>query len=330
MRRYLLVALWPAGMAAIAAAAALAVRRAPANPVPAFHGDPEDPDATEPVVPAGELNGFGACPPETSHGDAGHGLAWPAGSGPDLPDWRPGLIQLAALSLAGGVLSYRVMEFIGRPVMKYGPKIDEPIERWTRDHQVRAWAEAAKRLNKIGSSWTTWAAAGTAGACLSASWRQQKWLPPAVLASAIAVDKATTFALRYRFRRLGPPGSPAGTYPAGGPDRVVLFTGLIANMLWREFSGSERGKVLALGAVGVLTFNMTYCREYLSKHWFTDIMSGVFYGAVLYTPFAVAIRAIAGPPVRSTAERRSQYPSLLVDHPQGVSASVAPVASVSR
>jgi membrane-associated phospholipid phosphatase len=219
------------------------------------------------------------------------------------------------------------MELIGRPVLKYGPKIDEPIEQWTHDHQVRAWAEVAERLNKVGSSWTTWAAAGTAGACLSASWRQQKWLPPAVLATAIAVDKTTTLALRHRFRRLGPPSSPAGTYPAGGPDRVVLFTGLIANMLWREFSGSERGKVLAVGAVAGLTFNMTYCREYLSKHWFTDIMSGVFYGAVLYTPFAVAIRAIAGPPVRRAVERRSQYPSLLVDHRQGVTAGMAPVPS---
>ena len=38
----------------------------------------------------------------------------------------------------------------------------------------------------------------------------------------------------------GRPGNPLGTYPSGGTDRVVLFYGLIAHLLWREFSGSRQ------------------------------------------------------------------------------------------
>jgi hypothetical protein len=215
-------------------------------------------------------------------------------------------------------------------VVKYGLKIDEPFEQWTSRHQIPAWATVMLRLNTIGSSWTTWAAAGASGACLATSWSRQKWLPPSLLASVIVVDKYTTKALRRHFRRLGPPTSPLGTYPAGGPERVVLFTGLIANMLWREFSGTERGKVLAAGAVGTLAFNMVYCRAYLGKHWLTDITSGLVYGTVMYAPFAVAIRAIAGPPVHKPAGQPPDLGGRLADRIQAVSASVAPVVSVRR
>jgi hypothetical protein len=337
MRRYLLAALWPTGMAAIATVVIVAARRAPAAPVQPAPGDPGDQDVLEPVDSTDSFDGYPAAASRNGTSPAAHSVALANGAQIDdakldatLPDWRQGAIQLAAISLAAGVLSYRVMELIGRPVVKYGLKIDEPIERWTRDHQIRTWAKVMLRFNTIGSSWTTWAATGSAGACLAMSWPRQKWLPPSLLASVILVDKYTTKALRRHFRRLGPPTSPLGTYPAGGPERVVLFTGLIANMLWRQFSGTERGKVLALGATGALAFNMTYCRWYLNKHWATDIMSGLVYGAVMYAPYAVAIRAIAGPPVHKPADQPADLGSRLADRIQAVSASVAPVVSVRR
>jgi membrane-associated phospholipid phosphatase len=49
--------------------------------------------------------------------------------------------------------------------------------------------------------------------------------------------------------------------------------------------------------VAALSFNEAYSREYLSKHWFTDIVSGTVYGAVLLVPFIAAVRLIAGPAV---------------------------------
>ena len=350
MRRYLLAAIWPTGMAAIATAVIIAARRAPAVPVQAAAGDPGDQDVVEPVDSTDDLGGYPPAALRNGTSPAGPGAnstalpgaaqphaALPGAALPEaalpeagLPDWRQGVVQLAAISLAAGVLSYRVMDLIGRPVLKYGPKIDEPIERWTRDHQIRTWAKVMLRLNTIGSSWTTWAAAGSSGACLAVSWPRQRWLPPSLLASAMLVDKVTTTALRRKFRRLGPPTSPLGTYPAGGPERVVLFAGLIANMLWREYSGTERGRVLALGAIAALAFNMTYCREYLCKHWTTDVVSGLVYGAVMYAPYAVAIRTIAGPPVRKPASQPPDLGSRLADRIQAVSASVAPVASVRR
>jgi membrane-associated phospholipid phosphatase len=216
----------------------------------------------------------------------------------------PDLIRLGAISGAGGALSYGVMALLGPPIANHGLAIDEPIMRWTESHQIRQWAAVMERLNKIGSTWTNWGSAGTAAACLAVTWHRQKWLPPAVLGAAIVVDHYATLALRHTFRRPGPPDSPLGTYPSGGCDRVVLFYGLIAHMLWREFSGSRRGKAWAIGAVSALSFNVAYCREYLSKHWFTDIVFGLVYGLVLLGPFITAIRLIAGPPAVPAAPSR--------------------------
>jgi hypothetical protein len=280
VRRYLLVALWPAGMAAIAAATVVAARRA-SRPAPRACADDPAAGADD---PAGD-------DPATDH----HSMV-PARMDPtEAPEWLPDLIQLGALSAAGGVAAYAVMSLIGPPIVNHGLVIDEPLYRWINDNQVRPWAAVLDRLNKVGNTWTTWGAAGAAAACLGVTWPRQKWLPPAALGSAIVVDHYATLALRHRFNRLGPPSSPLGTYPAGGPDRVVLFYGLIAHMLWREFSGSERGKIWAIGSVTALAFHQAYCREYLSKHWFTDILSGLLYGGVLLAPFIAAVRLIAGP-----------------------------------
>ncbi|HEY2441890.1 MAG TPA: phosphatase PAP2 family protein [Streptosporangiaceae bacterium] len=214
----------------------------------------------------------------------------------EQPEWLPDLIKLGAISAAGGIFGYGVMALIGPPIVSNGLKIDEPILRWTASHQVKQWAAVMERLNKVGGTWTNWGSAGTAAACLAVTWRRKKWLPPATLGSAILVDHYATLALRHTFRRPGPPNSPNGTYPSGGCDRVVLFYGLIAHLLWREFSGSYRGKVWAIGAVSALSFNVAYCRQYLSKHWFTDIAFGLLYGLVLLVPFIGAVRVIAGPP----------------------------------
>jgi hypothetical protein len=296
MRRYLLVALWPAGIAAITAATIIAARRASASPAAAADDPAGGMNGAEPAGATSRAAQENGAQPGTA--DAGADSAGAAGAGAGAgarPDWLPDLIKLGAVSCAGGVLSYGVMALLGPTVMKHGPSIDEPIVRWTSSHQVRLWAAVMRRLDKVGNTWTTWGAAGTAAVCLAVTWPRQKWLPPATLGAAILVDHFATLALRHKFGRLGPPGSPGGTYPSGGCDRVVLFYGLIGHLLWREFSGTPRGKVCLVGTVAALSFNEAYGREYLSKHWFTDIVSGLFYGAVLLGPFIAAVRLVAGP-----------------------------------
>jgi hypothetical protein len=277
MRRYLLVAALPAGLAAITAAAAIAARRRPASPAPVAAG-PAREAAAGPALPAA-----------------------PAGAG--TPAWPSGLLRLGVIGGTGGLVAYGVMALLGPPVVNHGLAVDAPIERWINRHQVNWWAAVMERLNKIGNTWTTWGAVGTGAVCLGVSWRRQRWLPPSALGAAILVDYTATHALHRKFQRVGPPANPLGTYPSGGMDRVVLFYGLIAHMLWREFSGSRQGKIWAAAAVTALSYNQAYCREYLSQHWFLDTACGLLYGGLLLAPFIVAVQLAAGPAEQNSRPR---------------------------
>jgi hypothetical protein len=213
------------------------------------------------------------------------------------------LVGIGVVTGAGGALAYKVMELLGPAVINHGPVIDEPIYHWTVDHQLKWWGDVMEKLTKIGNSQPSWGAAGAAGATLAVAWPRRKWVPPTALGAAFVVEKCVTLALRRRFSRLGPPSSPLGTYPSGGVDRVVYLYGLIAYLLWREFGGSPQGKAWAIGAVAALSFNEAYSREYTGKHWFSDIVCGLLYGAILLAPSIAAVRLFAGPAV--TASQKS-------------------------
>jgi hypothetical protein len=307
MRRYLLVALWPAGLAAIAAATVMASRRESTSPAVAANKQPDSAVAKPSDAPAQVRregtwgsDSIAAGEPGSAQpiATAAYKEADPGGQFESVAarrDWVPGLIRLGVMGAGGGIAAYGIMAWLGPPVVNHGLAVDEPIFRWTEDHQVDWWAAAMQRLNTVGNVWTTWGAVGAAAACLGVSWRAQRWLPPAALGAAAVVDHYATTQLHRTIRRLGPPPNPLGTYPAGGPDRIVLFCGLTAYLLWREFSGNRRGKIWATGAVAALAFTQSYTRGYLSQHWFIDIICGLLYGVLLLGPFIAAVRSIAGP-----------------------------------
>jgi hypothetical protein len=306
MLRYLLVGLWPAGEAAIAAATVNAVRRASREGGRrmgrARTAGPQQLPKLAGAVPSLISGAFPVLPP--SVGSRHDGGAWPRIPRPaGLPDWVPDLVGIGVVTGAGGALAYKVMELLGPAVINHGPVIDEPVYQWTVDHQVKWWGDLMERLTKIGNPQATWGAAGAAAAALAVAWPRRKWVPPAALGTAFVVEKCVTGAIRRKFGRPGPPSSPLGTYPSGGVDRVVYLHGLIAYLLWREFSGTPQGKAWAIGAVAALSFNEAYSREYLSKHWFSDVLSGLLYGAILLAPSIAAVRLFAGPAV--TASQKS-------------------------
>jgi membrane-associated phospholipid phosphatase len=220
-------------------------------------------------------------------------------------DLVPALIRLGAISGVGGILAYEVMAKLGPPIIDHGLAIDEPIFHWVQRHQVDWWAAAMSRFNKIGNTWTTWGAVGSAAVCLGFTWRRQRWLPPSAFATAILVDYCATHKLHRTLKRLGPPTSPLGTYPSGGTDRVVLFYGLIAYLLWRGVSGTPRGRIWAIGGVSALSFITGYCRQYLNEHWFIDIVCGLLYGTMLLVPIVIAVQLITDQAELNGGQRRA-------------------------
>lgn len=275
MLRYLVALIWPVGIAVLAGLAYLLITRLDA------------PAQTIAAVPGGQ------------HGHRSHKASSIAAGFTDAV-WDS--TRLGAVVIAGALIVFGLMCALGLIVVHHGLAIDRPIFDWMTKHQVHALAALMKRLTKLGDTWTTWGAAFAASACLAVTWRHRKWLPPVALTTAIVVDHFTTLALRHVFHRLGPPTSPFGTYPSGGCDRVILFYGLIAYLLWREFSGQRAAAIAIAAAVSALGFNEAYSRVYLSLHWFTDALSGLLYGSLLLIIFIVAVHFVAGPPSQPSVQ----------------------------
>ncbi len=270
--KILLVLVWPAAIAAIVGVAAVLSRAAPDAVL-----ERRSSGVTTADLPERSVDG--------SRSWSAAIRAWP---------WSA-LVRLGAALVVGGLLVYGVMALLGLLVVHHGGTIDRPIFNWTSAHQVHAWASVMKRLTKIGDTWTTWGAAAAAAVCLAVARRENKWLPPVVLAALIVGDHFLTLAIRDTFHRHGPPASPTGSFPSGGCDRVIVFYGTIAYLLWRDYSGHRRTAIWAAAAVAALAFNEFYSRLYLTLHWFTDGLSGLLYGALLLTAFVIAIR-FADPP----------------------------------
>lgn len=270
--KYLVALIWPIGLAIIAAAAFLSSRRYATSEV------------TVSSAP-GRSN--------RSHKVQGNRTS--------LTDFVWESARLGAFAVVGTAVVFGLMWALGQIVVYHGLAVDKPIFTWMIHHQVHLLAALMKRLTKIGDTWTCWGAAFAAAGCLAATWRSKKWLPPSVLAGLIVIDHFTTLALRHVFHRLGPPTSPLGTYPSGGCDRVIVFYGLIAYLLWREFSGRRSTAIAVGGGVAALGFNEAFSRVYLSLHWTTDAVSGLLYGTLLLAVFITAVHLVAGPPIRPSS-----------------------------
>jgi membrane-associated phospholipid phosphatase len=262
--KILLVLVWFAGIGVILGLAALLASRARA----ASPGTP--PNGAHPVGPA------------------------MASSAPSEPVLRT-VARFLVFIVAGVAVVFAVMALLGLIVLHAGPAVDKPAYHWVISHRAHLWTHEMKNLTKIGDTWTTRAAAVTAAVCLAVTWSRMRWLPPVALGTLMVVHRGLTHAIHLVNGRIGPPGHLHGTFPSGGSERCVVFYGLIAYLIWREFSGRRRAAIWAGAVVACLAFNEGYSRIYLGMHWTTDVLSGWFYGLLLLVVFIAAVRYVAGP-----------------------------------
>ncbi len=237
-----------------------------------------------------------------------------------LPVFR-GSVLLTGWVLAGTFVVFCAMTLLGAVlVVHQGHIVDTPIYNFTIDHQVHYWKRIMAHTTRVGNTWTTWGAGLTGAACIAVGMRRNRWLPLVAFVLVIVFDHYSTLGLRHIFGRPGTPNSPGGTYPSGGCERVILFYGLLAYFLWREFSPTRHFAVWAAAVVGALAYNEAFSRAYLTLHWFTDIISGLLYGALFLAVYIIAVRVVVGP-----AEGRGPSPEV---HPQNGAAAGAAVKAL--
>jgi membrane-associated phospholipid phosphatase len=274
---------WAVGIAVILGAGALLAMRAPQT-APAVPGAP----ARRPLPPAGR---HGA--PSYARGPGGISMG-------------RGIARFLAIVLAGSAVLYLGMVLLGVLVVHAGPAIDKPFFHWIVTHKIHAWHSFMLRATQLGDKYPVWAAAVTAAVCLAVSWRRNRWMPPVALGSLIVVDHFLTLAINHTITRTPPPGA-GGIFPSGGTDRAVDYYGLIAYLLWREFSGQRRTAIMAGAIVAAMGFSEGYSRVYLAVHWFTDTVSGFLYGCLILAIFVAAVRLTIGPAEVTTDGRTGAW-----------------------
>jgi membrane-associated phospholipid phosphatase len=266
--KILLFLIWPVGLAVIFGVAALLARRA--------HAAPAGPRL-------GRLPGLGY----RALGDA------------DASSTIRGAVRQALIFLGvivvGGAVIFGIMALLGQLVLHGGPSMDKPIYNWIGVHRIHTWKGLMNSLTKIGNTWSTRMAVVAAAVCLAVTWRRFKWLPALAFLALSLLQRYLTHGIHVVAHRVGPPGFLHGTFPSGGSERAVVFFGLIAYFLWREFSGRRETAIWAGAAVAAVAFNEGYSRIYLGMHWTTDVLSGWFYGILLLALFILATRMIMGP-----------------------------------
>ncbi len=278
MLKALAILLWPVGVAVILMGTALLAKRLAARPAPS---------------PAA-MNGHGGDDTVVAPRAA-----------------RSSIVGMLLILAVGAIAVYAVTCLLGVLVVHAGPAIDKPVYTWMIHHRVHIWKSVMERVTKMGNTWTTWGAAVAAAACLAAFYRRRKWLPPVVLGAAIFIDHYLTLALRHTFHRLGPPDSPLGTFPSGGCDRIIVFYGLIAYLIWRAVSGRRTTAIWLGGVIAALGFTEAYSRVYLTLHWLTDAISGLIYGGLILAVFIVTIRLVDGPARQAAPEHQAAEPQAL-------------------
>jgi undecaprenyl-diphosphatase len=267
--RILAVLIWPAGIAVIVVTAALLASRVRARPAGPRLGS--------------RVPWLDSYPVTESAGGSRAGIAL-----------RQAVRFLVVIAVGAAVV-FGVMALVGKLVLHAGPAMDKPIYHWVMAHHVHAWKELMASLTKIGNGWSTRMAAVAAAVCLAVTWRRLRWLPALAFLVLSLLQRYLTHGLHLVDHRVGPPGFPHGTFPSGGSERCVVFFGLIAYFLWREFSGRRETAIWAGAAVAALAFNEGYSRIYLGMHWTTDVLAGWLYGILLLAVFILATRVVMGP-----------------------------------
>lgn len=172
--------------------------------------------------------------------------------------------------------------------------VDEPVFRWVdpRVHSNR-FTGANEKLTLLGNNPIIQLVALVAVIVLAAMYRR-RWLVPVVaIVVALVVEKYLQKFLAKVVDR-GHPPTTLGTFPSGGVGRILAIYGTIVVLViavspalsraWRAglWTGLATGATLE-----------AFTRVYLSKHWFTDALFGLPFGALLMLTFAVATFALA-------------------------------------
>jgi|GEM_PF-2210331 len=227
------------------------------------------------------------------------GPALRAGVAARVAELRP-LGAWVEIMLAGVGLTLAVCWPVGRLIARTQHLVDEPVYRWVSravathpDHLVTHWVRVMQLATQMGNKHQVWAVCAVSAVVLAVAYRGAWWVPVLAIAAVIGIEHYLQIALADVVHRGHPPTS-LGTYPSGGTARVLCVYGTVVVAGVRIWGG-RRAMVVGMGVVTALTAVEGWSRIVLSKHWATDVVGGVLFGALLLAVSVLALTALPRP-----------------------------------
>lgn len=172
--------------------------------------------------------------------------------------------------------------------------IDDAVLGWAGDHQSSGLTSVMDVLTQMGNRPIIKPVTLAAILVVFLIRRQRRWVVPVVFLGMFLTEYYFQNILEYAIHRADPPTA-GGNFPSGGCARLILTYGLLVWFLLRERRQAGTGELSrgvtfgwfsVVAAAGVLE---AYSRTYLMKHWVTDTVAGLLFGAML---LAIAIAVV--------------------------------------
>jgi len=213
-----------------------------------------------------------------------------------------GRISGALLVLAAGTGAIIAIVWpIGYGARNFDPQ-DHSVYNWVLLHAHAHWLHSAMNvLTKMSNNRETQVVGAIAMAVLTIAWVRHRRgiaiLTPAVLIlAAYEIEHQLQHTLKLLAARTGPVPAGLGAFPSGGCARIICVYGLIIYLVLRRFDLTRtKIAVAAWTVLAAASFTEAFSRLYLGKHWVSDIVGGVVFGAVLLAVLIAAAKMLDRP-----------------------------------
>lgn len=200
----------------------------------------------------------------------------------------------AVVFIVGMVVTTAVSLGLGFVAKAIENSVDKPTFHWVlrRVKNGTSFTTANEKLTLIGNNPTVQLVALVSVIILAFAYRHRWWIPALSILGAVEAEKYLQKFLGKVVDR-GHPPTTLGTYPSGGVGRILAIYGtIIVLVIFLQPSMTRAWRAGLWTGVVTAAAIEAFSRVYLSKHWLTDALFGLPFGALLMLTNVAAVAAL--------------------------------------